>query len=123
MAAARPSNEMAPANPPFPWPRYLPFQLLSGNQISTLMSESREGVRVAATRQKGGRPLMLAGLPLGVNSPVVTACAAVTLASGSVSCASSSQVFGAAIVGTQARIDRIIKVGKDSLRRILVCWL
>src|ERR1700680_1459550 len=52
---------MMPWNPPPPVPRNLPFHPLSGSQTSILMLESELGVRVAVTRQKGGRPLIVVG--------------------------------------------------------------
>src|SRR5687768_6937353 len=44
---------MTPAQPPLPTAWYLPFHS-SGIQTSTLMSESEEGVSVAAMRQYAG---------------------------------------------------------------------
>src|SRR5262249_22244816 len=127
MAAAMASKEMAPANPPLPWPRYLPFQPLSGNQTSILMSESADGVRAAETRQKAGRFLMTVGLPGRVNAPVVTDCAAVIFVFGSESWARLSQVFGVANAASDADIkaDRAIRIVKISLvaRCILVSWI
>src|SRR5215831_1505621 len=121
-----PSNEIAPANPPFPWPRYLPFHAFSGNQTSILISESAEGVRVALTRQKGGKPLMLVGLAGGVNSPEVTGSAAVIFVFGSASCARLSHVFGVASAGCAPiiRIERTSKVSTGSgSDRVCVCTL
>src|SRR5262245_50982200 len=51
---------MNPANPPLPTPWNLPFQLASGIHTSILMSESRDGLNVAATRQKAGNCLKAA---------------------------------------------------------------
>src|SRR5215469_10024592 len=45
---------MVPAQPPLPTASNFPFQFTIGSQTSILMSESDEGVRVAATRQKAG---------------------------------------------------------------------
>src|SRR5215471_14241693 len=114
MDAAMASNKIDPANPPFPWPRYLPFQALSGNQTSILISESAEGVRVALTRQKGGIPLMAADLPGGVNSPEVTGCAMVIFALGSASWARPSHVSGVAAASWPpiSKTDRESKIGK-----------
>src|SRR5437773_2702171 len=57
------------------------------------MSESLDGVRVAATRQNSGTALYAAARPpaAGVNSPAGTIRAWVTFASGSVSVARLSQ--------------------------------
>src|SRR6266545_4193662 len=48
---------MAPAQPPLPTPWNFPFHAGAGSQTSILMSESDEGISVAATRQKAGRRL------------------------------------------------------------------
>src|SRR5438094_1685024 len=45
---------MVPAQPPLPTAWNFPFQATAGSQTSILMSESDEGVSVAATRQKAG---------------------------------------------------------------------
>src|SRR5205823_4609390 len=45
---------MVPAQPPLPTAWNLPFHAWAGSQTSILMSESDEGVSVAATRQKVG---------------------------------------------------------------------
>src|SRR5688572_25537146 len=45
---------MVPAQPPLPTAWNLPFHATAGSQTSILMSESEEGVSVAATRQKAG---------------------------------------------------------------------
>src|SRR4026207_1391424 len=45
---------MVPAHPPLPTAWNLPFHATAGSQTSILMSESEEGVSVAATRQKAG---------------------------------------------------------------------
>src|SRR5437762_3932950 len=45
---------MVPAQPPLPTAWNFPFQSAAGIQTSILMSESDEGVSVAATRQKVG---------------------------------------------------------------------
>src|SRR5262249_1557486 len=45
---------MVPAQPPLPTAWNLPFHARAGSQISILMSESEEGVSVAATRQNAG---------------------------------------------------------------------
>ena len=45
---------MVPAQPPLPTAWNLPFHAAAGSQTSILMSESEEGVSVAATRQNAG---------------------------------------------------------------------
>src|SRR5690349_8641786 len=56
------------------------------------MSESLEGVRVAATRQNSGTVRYGSGRPAGgVNAPAATTCATVILACGSASDARPSQ--------------------------------
>src|SRR5262245_46831777 len=45
---------MVPAQPPLPTAWNLPFHAKAGNQTSILMSESAEGLSVAATRQNAG---------------------------------------------------------------------
>src|SRR6186713_3271061 len=45
---------MVPAHPPLPTAWNFPFQRDEGSQISTLISESIDGVSVAATRQNAG---------------------------------------------------------------------
>src|ERR1700722_3533128 len=100
---------MEPAHPPFPTASYFRFQLAVGIQISTLMSESAVGFRVAATRQNGGSTLAAAARALaggspapgrkpsgGVNSPAGTDCASVMTVSGNTNLARVSQGAGAA---------------------------
>src|SRR5947207_3571897 len=60
-----PSWVMVPAQPPLPTASNFPFQSAIGSQTSILMSESDEGVSVAATRQKVGT-----WLKCGVAPPV-----------------------------------------------------
>src|SRR5262245_56508657 len=48
---------MVPAQPPLPTAWNLPFHVWAGSQTSILMSESEEGVSVAATRQNAGNCL------------------------------------------------------------------
>src|SRR5437870_368214 len=55
IAPASPPLLISPDQPPFPTDCSLPFQPDSGIQTSILISESFEGVKVAATRQYGGR--------------------------------------------------------------------
>src|ERR1700676_5372581 len=77
---------MSPFQPPLPTAWNLPFQLDMGSQVSVLMMESREGVRVNATRQNAGRSAnSVAALAGGVNCPAGTTCAEVTDAFGRVS--------------------------------------
>src|SRR6185503_13455150 len=45
---------MVPSQPPLPTAWNLPFHATAGSQTSILMSESDQGVSVAATRQKAG---------------------------------------------------------------------
>ena len=73
---------MNPAQPPLPTDCSLPFHPEMGSQTSILMSESLEGLNVAATRQNAGSLLYgktpAAADPLGpggVNSPAATLCA------------------------------------------------
>src|SRR5579862_140411 len=80
---------MKPAQPPLPTDWSLPFQPETGSQTSILMSESLEGLNVAATRQNSGSLLYgdaaAACEPLGsggVNSPADTVCAEVMVAFG-----------------------------------------
>src|SRR5438270_11266766 len=87
---------MYPAKPPLPWPRYLPFQPVSGSQTSISMAESFAGLMVACTRQKAGRffpensdSLSRAG---GTKAPAATCSADVMVVSGSLSVARLSQL-------------------------------
>src|SRR5438552_3389989 len=95
---------MTPANPPPPTAWYFPFQFDAGSQTSTLISESLEGLRVAATRQNAGRSRNACGTafaavaPMGVggaNAPAPTICAKVIAAFGSVRDAKLSHDTGA----------------------------
>src|ERR1051326_980290 len=81
---------MFPVHPPFPLASNLLFQPAAGIHTSILMSESGVGLSVAATRQNAGRsenlaaacmPCALAG---ATNAPACTACATVTVPSGTV---------------------------------------
>src|SRR5215471_450537 len=88
---------MTPAQPPLPTDCSLRFQFEVGSQNSTLMSESPDGLSVAATRQNSGRSLYtLAAFPFPAppgweNCPAGTIWAAVMAASGKVSEARLSQ--------------------------------
>src|SRR6186997_31830 len=78
---------MTPAQPPLPTAWNLPFQPFTGNQTSTLISESLLGLRVTATRQKSGRSLYgFAPRPVvcpgGENCPAGTTLDIVTVVSG-----------------------------------------
>src|SRR5262249_27476354 len=48
---------MTPAQPPLPTAWNLPFQPFAGSHTSILISQSDEGLSVAATPQKSGRAL------------------------------------------------------------------
>src|SRR2546425_7288041 len=82
---------MVPPKPPLPTAWNLPFHAWAGSQTSILMSESDEGVSVAATRQKAGTWLKPGPPPArpppdgGVNPPAGTFCAAVMVGWGSFS--------------------------------------
>src|ERR1700724_2044427 len=90
---------MIPWKPPPPVPRNLPFHVVSGSQISILMLESEVGMRVAVTRQKAGRPAIVAGglEPGTTNTPVVLSTADVIVVSGR--CKDWRLVHGVAIAG------------------------
>src|SRR2546430_9451270 len=78
---------MLPPKPPLPTAWNLPFHAWAGSQTSILMSESDEGVSVAATRQKAGNWLNCgtAGpVPARVNPPAGTVWAKVIEVFGSV---------------------------------------
>src|SRR5215510_1130495 len=77
---------MVPAQPPLPTAWNLPFHAEAGSQTSILMSESEEGLSVAATRQNAGNWLncCAAGpVPGGLNPPAGTICAKVIEVFGS----------------------------------------
>src|SRR5689334_16094681 len=82
---------IAPLNAPLPTAWNLPFQPDSGNQTSILMSESLVGFSVAATRQNAGSPVKSPVSPdaSGENAPARTEPAAVIVAWGNASFASS----------------------------------
>src|SRR3954471_1349740 len=80
---------MLPAHAPLPTACSLPFHPEAGSHTSILMSESVDGVNVAATRQKAGR-LANAFPPRppprafgSANCPAATVCASVTWTCGS----------------------------------------
>ena len=93
---------ITPWKPPLPVPRNLPFHVVSGSQASILMLESELGVRVAVTRQKAGRPLIVVGgvVPGTTNTPVVLSAADVIVVSRS--CKVWRLVHGVAIAGVPA---------------------
>src|SRR6266576_6339272 len=77
---------MVPAQPPLPTAWNFPFQSTAGIQTSILMSESDEGVSVAATRQKVGSWLncgVAGSVPGRANVPVGTTWARVIEVFGS----------------------------------------
>src|ERR1700684_2869009 len=89
---------MLPAQPPLPTPWNFWFQPSMGSHSSMRMSESLDGVSVAATRQNAGRFCMALFAPGAVNDPPVTVCAAVIFVFGRLSDASFSQVAAVAVV-------------------------
>src|SRR5437870_4741436 len=80
---------MVPAHPPFPTASNFPFHPDSGIQISILISESLDGLSVAAMRQNAGRsrnappPAGPFGGVGSVNAPASTTRASVIVALGS----------------------------------------
>src|SRR3984893_12766447 len=91
-----------PCDRPRPVPRHLPFHPLSGSQTSILMVESELGVRIAVTRQKAGRPvIVVGGLEPGTTKIVVVlSIADVIVVCGS--CKDWRLVHGVAIAGVLA---------------------
>src|SRR5262245_55140264 len=79
---------MLPLQPPLPTAWNLPFQPEAGIQTSILMSESADGLSVAATRQNAGRSLNDGGEPLAgikpgkLKAPAATGSARVMVVSG-----------------------------------------
>src|SRR5579862_4207344 len=83
---------MVPFQPPLPMACKSLFQPAADSQTSILMSESLDGVSVAMTRQKAGRPLKSSafdrpgpGTAGGVNAPAATLCADVMVTFGKLS--------------------------------------
>ena len=77
-----------PAQPPLPTAWNFPFHPEAGSQTSNLMSESDDGVSVAATRQNPGSFLNACPPPPaagGVNPPAATVWANVMVVLGSFS--------------------------------------
>src|SRR5262245_47602406 len=118
---------MLPAHAPLPTACNLPFHpepaapkpsAEAGNQTSTLISESLDGVSVAATRQNAGKVanalLPRPARPFGiVNCPAPTVCASVTVTCGCENVERRSH--GAPIAGVATRTNAIasfIKVGR-----------
>src|SRR5262245_58266838 len=93
-----PQPWIAPAQPPLPTARNLPFQFFVGSQSSTLMFESGVGLSTIVTLQcsgigSGGGAFAGGGRPPpggGVKMPSATVVAAVTLARSSLTPASCS---------------------------------
>src|SRR5580658_2650276 len=91
---------MVPFQPPLPIAWKSLFQPETGNQTSTLISESLDGVKVAITRQNAGRLLKgarLTGNPPGgagggVKAPAATLCAELIVTLGRLSLDTLSQV-------------------------------
>ena len=104
---------MEPAKPPLPTPWNLPFQLVAGIQTSNWMSESDDGLRVAATRQKAGRSGM--ALPLGaLKAPAATDSAVVMVAPGRSSFARDSQDWAA-----RAWVTAVKETARDTATRVV----
>src|SRR5438552_7224197 len=102
--------EMLPAHAPLPTASSLPFHPDTGSHTSILMSESLDGVRVAATRQNEGNAANgLAPRPPrgfgGMNCPGPTVCASVTATCGCDTVDRLSQV--APIAGAATRTNAI----------------
>jgi hypothetical protein len=98
-----PPYRRLPVNAPFPTAWSFPFHPSAGIQTSTLMSESLEGVSVAATRQNAGSAAYCRACPSdsdrpggigGVNAPAATTSAVVIVPSGSNSDARLSHAAG-----------------------------
>src|SRR2546426_2666932 len=68
----------APAEPPEPSPRKLPFHVVAGIQTSTPIAEVLVGASVAATRQNAGR-LSSVPEPGGVKLPAGAGCGGVAV--------------------------------------------
>src|SRR5688572_9523121 len=105
MPAASAFVSMLPFHPPLPVAWNLPFHPEAGSHTSILISESGDGLSVAATRQNAGRSANCAPPPRpppcgGVNAPAATGCAIVIVASCSLSdesishdCAATGRAF------------------------------
>src|SRR5438094_7793152 len=122
---------MAPDQPPLPTPRNFLFQSAAGIQTSILMSESADGVSVAATRQNAGRlanGVALAGgaafAPGGVNCPAATSCADAIVVFGSASFARASHARPSAaarveIAAASAMVESTVDIRMIILRRLV----
>src|SRR4051794_29736860 len=96
-ASAIAAYAIVPAHPPLPTAWNLPFQPDAGSHTSILISESGDGVSVAATRQNPGSAFIASlcvprPAPGVVNAPAATVCASVTLPASSDNVDSSSHV-------------------------------
>src|SRR5687767_5263314 len=112
---------MLPFQPPLPVAWNLPFQPAAGSQTSILMSESADGLSVAATRQNAGRSVNCAPPPRpvaaappprppagGVNAPAGTSCAIVIVASVSFREESASHDCATAVLALRTTRERKI---------------
>src|SRR5437868_8591669 len=93
---------MEPPQPPLPTARNLPFQSLTGSQISVEMSESEVGLRLAVTLQNAGRlesAIVLAG---GVKVPLLIVFASVMRTAGETSFERLSQDWARSALGMKA---------------------
>src|SRR6187397_3392954 len=132
--AASAFTSILPFHPPLPVAWNLPFHPEEGSQTSTLMSESGDGLSIAATRQNAGRsvncappprPVAVAPPPRpppcgGVNAPAATDCAIVMVASGSLSDESISHDCAATGRALNTRsAGRIVKRMRDLMTYLL----
>src|SRR5688572_783265 len=107
---------MNPAKPPLPTPWNLPFQPANGNHTSILMSESLDGLNVAATRQNAGSCLKTSAggrTPRPAdgdeNDPAATDCVSVIVVFGDERACRLSQV-AACNSDDERRISRRLKL-------------
>src|SRR3989442_10567576 len=111
----------APAEPPEPSPRKLPFHVVAGIQTSTPIAEVLVGASVAATRQNAGR-LSSVPDPGGVKLPAGTDCVVMAVVPGGSAAARLSHGGAAkAGAGTKAietkRATRTMrKMGRGCMR-------
>src|SRR5215471_4321017 len=96
---------MTPAQPPFPTAWNFPFQPFAGNQTSILISESDEGLSVAAILQNSGRSLY--GLP-----PLPPAC----LSPGRENWPAGTSFAIVTVVSFNASVERLSHVAADADR-------
>src|SRR6476660_7483090 len=106
---------MTPAHPPLPTAWYLLFQLDAGSHTSILISESLDGLSVAATRQKEGsclNALFCCAAPRPVagteNWPAATVSADVMVPFSSESDLRLSQVAPNAVVAIRQSTKAIV---------------